>query len=311
MTALPLPAPAPHPLHRPRSLYTVRTRIINRLMIILCSAAALATIAILFAIFGYILYRGFSSLNLALFTHLPAAPDEIGGMRNCIAGTIVLIVLASLIGVPIGILCGVYLAEYAENSRFAPFLRLVVDVLAGVPSIIVGVLAYILVVKPMGTNSAWAGAVALGFMMCPIIARTTEEMLKLVPKSLREASIGLGGSKTQTLVRVILPAASSGIITGIMLAVARVAGETAPLLFTVLGSDQAIFAFQSSFPWFTVDTNHAFPSLTLQIFKYATSAEPAWINQAWGGMVVLITIILFLNLMVRYVTNKRLAAKPR
>jgi phosphate transport system permease protein len=269
--AQPAPALGPAPgFARSRSVHNATARIVNRLVIIACCAAALATIAILFVIFGYILYRGFSSVNWALFSQLPGPPgaDRPTGLRNAIAGTLILISLASCIGIPLGMLCGIYLAEYARDNWFSHSVRLVVDVLAGVPSIIVGVLAYEMLViawhpLPYGTSgvlnaliflsnqiirfrtavfptgfSAWAGVIALGFMMCPVIARTTEEMLKLVPKALREASIGLGASKFQTLFRIVIPAASAGIITGIMLAVARIAGETAPLLFTVLGSNQ-------------------------------------------------------------------------
>jgi phosphate transport system permease protein len=179
-----------------------------------------------------------------------------------------------------------------------------VDVLAGVPSILVGVLGYELVVRPMSGGSAWAGAVALGFMMCPIIARTTEEMLKLVPKALREASIGLGASKFQTLFRIVIPAASSGIITGVMLAVARVAGETAPLLFTVMGSDQKVFDFDSSFPFIHADLNHQFPSLTVKIYQYAISPSADGIRQMWAGLFVLITLVLILNICVRVASTR-------
>jgi phosphate transport system permease protein len=296
---------------RSRNLHNTTARIVNRLVILACYAAALVSILALFMIFGYILYKGASSLSLSLFTALPGAPMEPGtegyrptGLRNCIAGTLVLIAMASCVGVPLGMLCGIYLAEYARESKLGHAIRLVVDVLAGVPSIIVGVLAYELVVVPMKTNSAWAGAVALGFMMCPIISKTTEEMLKLVPKALREASLGLGASRFQTLFRVVIPSASAGIITGIMLAVARVAGETAPLLFTVLGSDLPVFSFGGSFPWFHADLNHAFPSLTVQIFKYATSPEPDWNRQAWAGMLILIVMVLLLNIAVRVVSSR-------
>ena len=331
-----LPSIPPNSFARANSLHNAWTRTINRVAMVACCLCALLTITALFLIFGYILFRGVSSINLAFFTRLPAPSDAVGGMRNGIAGTLVLISMASVIGVPVGMLCGIYLAEYARENWFSHSLRLVVDVLAGVPSIIVGVLGYMMLVKgwtPLTYSdssvlnplislcnsvvwvrntlfpshaSAWAGAVALGFMMCPIIARTTEEMLKLVPKALREASIGMGASKTQTLTRVVLPAAASGIITGVMLAVARVAGETAPLLFTVLGYDQSIVSFNSSFPFVHVALSDRFPSLTLQIFKYATSAENEWINEAWAGMVVLIVIILVLNLAVRYVSRDRL-----
>lgn len=299
---------------RSRSLHNTTARVVNRAVIVFCYASALLSMLALFVIFGYILYKGASSLNLALFTELPGVPMQEGaeggggratGLRNCIAGTLTLIVMASCVGVPLGMLCGIYLAEYAGESKIGHAIRLVVDVLAGVPSIIVGVLAYELVVVPMRTNSAWAGAVALGFMMCPIIAKTTEEMLKLVPKALREASLGLGASKFQTLFRVVIPAAASGIITGIMLAVARVAGETAPLLFTVLGSDLPVYSFDSSFPYVHADLTHAFPSLTVQIFKYATSPEPDWNRQAWAGMLILIVLVLVLNIAVRVVSSRK------
>jgi phosphate transport system permease protein len=278
-------------------------RLTNRLVITLCCTAALATIAALFIIFGYIVFEGLRNLHLSFFTSLPKPADQVGGMRNAIAGTLVLITLGSAVGIPIGLLGGIYLAEYARQNPLTHALRLVIDVLASVPSILVGIVAYKLVVVPMGTNSAWAGALALGFMMCPIVARTTEDMLKLVPQNLREASIGLGGSRFQTLTRIILPSAKAGIITGIMLAVARVAGETAPLLFTTMDSDLPVFSRSDSFPYL-LDLNHAFPSLTVHIFKYATSGEPQWINEAWAGLLILITLILTLNLTVRYTTRR-------
>ncbi|HUO06849.1 MAG TPA: phosphate ABC transporter permease PstA [Phycisphaerae bacterium] len=283
-----------------------------------CYGAALVTITALFLIFGYILYRGFDCfvqmhplhINWGFFTQSTGYPDPekpFGGigLRNCIAGSLTLILMASVLGVPVGMLCGIYLAEYARENWFNHAIRLMVDVLAGVPSIIVGVLGYQLVVVPMRTSSAWAGAVALGFIMCPIVARTTEEMLKLVPKALREASIGLGGSKAQTLVRIVLPAASSGIITGVMLGVARVAGETAPLLFTAGMSDQPVYSFDWRFPFMHADLNHSFPSLTVIVFQYATSPVKEWMQLAWGGMLVLVTIVLVLNIMVRVASSRK------
>jgi phosphate transport system permease protein len=326
---------------RSRSLSNRTARFANIAVVSFCWFSALMTIAALFFIFGYIVFKGFSSLNLALFTKLPGVPLEPTdpnyvptGLRNCIAGTMVLIGLASIGGVPIGMLCGIYLAEYARDNWFSHFIRLVVDVVAGVPSIIVGLLGYELAVVRWdpyvaaagqslsffqgfanvfikmhnfvfpGGFSAWAGAIALAFLMCPIIARTTEEMLKLVPKSLREASVGLGGSRYQTLFRVVIPTASSGIITGVMLAVARVAGETAPLLFTILGSNQEVFTSSKNFPYF-MDLRVAFPSLTIQIFKYSGSAEPEWKRQAWAGMLILIVIVLVLNICVRIASSRK------
>ncbi len=298
MTTLPLST-----FSRQENFHGRLARFTNRAVMTLCCLAAISTILLLFSIFGYIVWQGLSNIHWSLFTRLPAPTDEVGGMRNSIAGTLVLIALGSALGIPVGLLSGIYLAEYARESLLNHGIRLVIDVLASVPSILVGVLASQLVVVPMGHNSAWAGAVALGFMMCPIVARTTEEMLKLVPRSLREASIGLGGSKFQTLAKVILPAASAGIITGIMLAVARVAGETAPLLFTTMDSDQPVFSHSASFPYF-MEVNSTFPTLTAHIFKYATSGEPAWINEAWGGMLVLISMVLLLNLAVRVTIHR-------
>lgn len=317
-----------------RSVHNAWARAVNRVMIGLCWACAVATIVALFLILGYVVYRGITSINLDFFTKLPQGAGEAGGMRNCIAGTMVLIAMASVMGVPVGMLCGIYLAEYARENPFTHFVRLVVDVLAGIPSILIGVLAYGLVVKgwtpieygasgwgnalsavpnafvglrntllPNGP-SAWAGAVALGFLMCPIIARTTEEMLKLVPQALREASTGLGAARFQTLFRVVIPAASSGIITGIMLAIARVAGETAPLLLTIGLSQEPVFHFDGKGP--PIDLNNNFPSLPRQIFDFASSPYPEWIKEAWAGMLVLIVIVLVMNVMVRVVTARKM-----
>lgn len=287
--------------------YNQRARIINRLVITFCGTSAIVSIGALLCIFGFILFQGFAAVNLNFFTQLPKPSDDpTGGMSNAIAGTMVLIALASCVGIPVGMLCGIYLSEYAKSGWFSNTIRLIIDILAGVPSIIVGVVVNVLIVVPLTGYSAWAGAVALGFMMCPIIARTTEEILRLVPAAYREASIGVGASRFQTLLRIVLPAARGGIITGIMLAVARVAGETAPLLFTVMGSSQPVFSWDGRFPYMHVDTNHMFPSLTKQIFDYSQSTEHEWIRQAWAGMLVLIVIVTVLNLAVRFVARDRM-----
>lgn len=285
---------------RSRSLHNRAARLVDRLMIGFCYLSAILAITALLLIFGYIACRGIASINLDFFTQL--SPH---GMRNCIAGSVVLIGLASCIGIPLGMLCGIYLAEYAGESLFAHCIRLVVDVQAGVPSILVGVLGYELVARPMGGASAWAGALALGVLMCPIIARTTEEMLKLVPKAQREASIGLGGSKFQTIFRIVVPGAASGIITGIMLAVARVAGETAPLLFTSGGSSQPVFKFDGIFPWMHADLNNPFPSLTVRIYQAYNSPDPNDTRQMWTGMFVLIVLVLVLNICVRIASGRK------
>jgi phosphate transport system permease protein len=224
-------------------------------------------------------------------------PAHPGGLLNGLAGTGVLIALAALVGIPAGMLAGVYLAEYDTGSWLAKPVRFVADVLAGVPSIVVGVLGYELLVVPLGTFNAWAGAAALAFIMIPIVCRTTEEMLRLVPNSYREASIALGATRSITILTVVIPSATGSVVTGIMLAIARIAGETAPLLFTALSSFYA--------PHRVGDLNRAFPSLTVQIFNYATGPYPELKRQAWAGILVLITLIFFLNLAIRYATRQR------
>ena len=268
--------------------YSKIVRIKNHIFRWLCIASAVLAIASLASIFGFVLIKGVSNLSLDFFTQVPGPSGARIGMKNAILGTLELMAMASVIGIPMGMLCGIYLSEYAKPGKFSDGLRMVVDVLAGTPSIIIGVLAYEMIVKPMHGYSGIAGAVALAFLMCPIIARTTEEMMRLVPERYREASLALGSARFHSILLVVLPAARSGIVTGIMLSVARVAGETAPLLFTCVGWDSVEF-----------DPRKQFPALTLQIFKYATSAEEAWINQAWAGMLVLITIIAVLSALMR------------
>ena len=220
------------------------------------------------------------------------------GMRHAIEGTLVLIGLASLVGVPMGMLAGIYLAEYSHEQWLAGPVRFIADVLAGVPSIVVGILGYELLVVPLGHYNGWAGAAALAFIMIPIVARTTEEMLRLVPNSYREASMALGATKASTILRVVLPAATGSVITGVMLAIARVAGETAPLLFTALGSRLL-----------THNPSQPFPSLTVQIFTYATGPYPEQKRLAWTGILVLISLIFVLNLMIRFFMRSAQSAK--
>ncbi len=287
------------------SQFNATVRHVSSLFKTLCSVAAIFSIAVLVTIFAYVLFKGVSSLSWDFFLKNPGPPENAIGMKNAIVGTVMLVGLASIFGVPFGMLCGIYLSEYAKKSWFNDIVRLVVDVLAGTPSIIVGVLAYELIVAPNGTfpglglgYSGWGGAMALAFLMIPINAQTTEAMLRLVPDSYREASAALGGAKYQTILQVVLPAATNGIVTGTMLAVARVAGETAPLIFTALGSSQDVY-----------DPGKPFPALTLKIYEYAQSAEPKWIEQAWCGMLVLIVMITMLSLAVRYVTRAKKVAR--
>ncbi len=274
------------------------SRRISAGMYALCIAFAAIILLVLVLITGYLLCIGVSHLSLSFFIKEPIAqgnPGFPGGMANGLEGTTVLIALASALGIPVGMLAGIYLAEYDTKSMFVGVVRFLADVLAGVPSIVVGILCYELLVAPVHRNNAWAGAAALAFIMIPIIARTTEEMLRLVPNSYREASIGLGGTKAHTIWRVVLPAAKASIITGIMLSIARIAGETAPLLFTSLGND--------SITW---NLNDRFPSLTKQIYDYSTQrATPEEQGLAWAGIMVLISLIFILNLGVRYFTSRR------
>lgn len=273
-------------------LYNVLSRNYSRLMFGLCVAFTVIIIAILALVTGYLISIGASSLSVDFFTKLPIPQGMAGypgGMKNALVGTVVLIALACLVGIPIGMLTGVYLSEYSANSFLASPARFICDVLTGVPSIVVGILGYELVVRPIGHFNGYAGALALAFIMIPIVARTTEEMLRLVPNSYREASIALGATKARTILQVVLPAATGSVITGVMLAIARVAGETAPLLFTTLGSR-----------FLTLNPNDQFPSLTQQIFDYATKPDPAQQRLAWAGILVLISLIFVLNIGIRF-----------
>jgi phosphate transport system permease protein len=263
---------------------------------VLCSLAALLVIAPLALVFYYLLRNGLGSLNLAFFTHLPKPVGEPGGgMANAIVGSIELLGLAALIGIPVGVLGGVYLAEYG-TARTNALLRFVADVLNGVPSIIWGVVVYGLVVVPFKSFSAYAGGLALGFMMIPLIMRTTEEVLLLVPNGYREAALALGISRWKTIFHIVMKTASKGIVTGILLALARIAGETAPLLFTAFGNR-----------FWNHSLAEPIAALPLQIFTYAISPYDDWHRQAWAGALVLVLMILFINVLVRLVTRERQA----
>lgn len=276
------------------SAYKVLQRSTSITMFAVCAAFALAIVVILGLVTAYLVSIGIGSLSLDFFLKVPTGDvANPGGMGHAVLGTLILIGLASVVGVPIGMLAGVYLSEYSTEWWLASPVRFIADVLAGVPSIVVGILGYELLVVPLGGYNGWAGALALAFIMVPIVARTTEEMLRLVPNSYREASIGLGATKSQTILRVVVPAATGSIVTGIMLALARVAGETAPLLFTALGSRML-----------TTNPNDPFPSLTVQIYAYATGPYPEQKKLAWAGMLVLISLLFILNLTIRYVASR-------
>jgi phosphate transport system permease protein len=247
----------------------------------------------LVAIFGYLLYRGVSSLNWAFLTQTPRPPGETGGgVANGIVGSAIILGIASLLGVPLGIGAGIYLAEYGRN-RLGDTVRFTADVLNGVPSIVIGIVAYAIVVLYQKHFSALAGGVALAMMMIPTISRTTEEMLLLVPRALREAAYGLGIPRWRTTLSITLRAATSGVLTGVMLAFARVAGETAPLLFTTLGNE-----------FWNLRLDQPTGALPLQIFNYAKSPYDDWHRQAWAGALVLILLIVSSIAAVRFAVRR-------
>jgi phosphate transport system permease protein len=256
--------------------------------------ATILVIAPLLAIFVYLLYKGASSLNLDFFTKMQKPPGELGGgMANAIVGSGVLLGVASLIGLPIGIGAGIFLAEFGRGTKLANAVRFTADVLNGVPSIVMGIAGYALVVVPTGHFSAFAGGVTLGIMMVPTITRTTEEMLLMVPNSVREAALGLGVPNWRSVLSITVRTASPGIITGCMLAFSRVAGETAPLLFTALGNS-----------FWSTNLNREIAALPLQIYVYAQGPYDDWHRMAWGGALVLIILIVLAVSLVRYVTSR-------
>ena len=273
--------------------YAARRKIISRIAEALCAVAVLLALVPLAMILFYVVKEGIGALNLALFTHMPKPVGEGGGgMANAIVGTLILIGLAALFAVPIGCITGVHLSEYPA-TRFSSAVRFSADALNGVPSIVIGIFAYGLVVLPVKRFSAIAGGVALGLLMIPIVVRTTEELLRLVPPGLREGALALGATRSRAVFSVIVPAALPGILTGILVALARVAGETAPLLFT---------AFNNRF-W---STNIAQPiaSLTVQVFTYAISPYEDWHRQAWAGAFLLVMMILSLSIIARLAVRR-------
>jgi phosphate transport system permease protein len=268
-------------------------RLTNGLAIGLISGAALIVTVPLFLILGTVIYRGLPELNWAFLTQIPKPVGEIGGgMANAIGGSIALLAFASLIGVPLGVGAGIFLAEYGRN-KWGNIVRFTADVLNGVPSIVIGMTVYALVVVVQKHFSLLAGSVALGIMMIPTISRTTEEVLLLVPQSIREAALGLGIPRWRTIISVVLRTASSGIVTSIMLAFARIAGETAPLMFTAFGNS-----------YWSKSLNQPTAALPLQIFTYAVMPYDQAHRQAWTGALVLITMIMLTVILFRYISSR-------
>lgn len=286
-----------------------RRKFVNRLMLVLCMVAASLAILILGLVLFFLLSKGFSSLHLTLFTREPNNIDiKAGGMSQSVFGTLVLIGIASVIGLPLGMLGGIYQLE--QRGKFANIVRFFTDVLNGIPSIVIGIFAYAAVVYPIAQRnpgsgfSAYAGGFALGILMIPTVMRTTEEILRLVPFSLREASLGLGATRWRTMWSVVLPAARGGIITGIMLALARIAGETAPLLFTILGSEY--FTTHKVGILKIPTLNSPIDALPLRIYNYSQDVNPDRQALAWAGAVVLISLILILSIAARFATRSNM-----
>jgi phosphate transport system permease protein len=263
---------------------------LNYVMLTLTGVAAFAVVSVLFLILGYLIWNGGTSLSLNFFTQLPKPVGETGGgMANAIVGSLKLLFLAAIMGLPVGLLAGVYLAEFGGKT-FSFVVRYTTDLLNGVPSIVIGIFAYSLVVLPVKHFSALAGGVALGIMVIPITVRSTEEFLRAVPGNLREAAMALGASKWKTIATVVLPAASGGILTGMLLALARVAGETAPLLFTAFGNR-----------FWSQGWGQPIASLPVMIYTYAVAPYDDWHRQAWAAGLVLLALVLLSNLGARFI----------
>ena len=247
----------------------------------------------LFAIIYYVVKTGITQINWNFLTNIPKPVGEIGGgIANALLGSIIIVLIATVIAVPLGVLCGIYLSEN-RNSKISYWSRLAVDILQGTPSIVIGIVVYFWVVKPRGGFSALSGSVALAIMMLPIIIRSTEENLKLIPSSLKEAGLALGLPYQRVIMRIIIPCGFSGILSGIMLAVARVAGETAPLLFTAFGN-----------PYLSTNVLKPMQSLPLLIFNYATSPYDEWHDLAWGAALILLFTVLLLNILTKLTTRR-------
>lgn len=270
----------------------------DRAMALITFVCTLVVLAPLVLVLVFLARTGWSALNWDFFTKLPGAAGEPGGgMANAIAGTLLLIALAGTIGIPIGVLGGTFLSEY-PNTRLSEATRFAADVMNGIPSIVMGLFAYVLIVLPMRHFSALSGGVALGVMLIPTVMRTTEEIVRLVPQSVREASLALGIPHWKTTLRVVIPTAAAGIVTGIMVGLARIAGETAPLLFTAFGN--------RFWNWNILKPVAALP---IQIFAYAISPFDDWHRQAWAGALVLVTIVLIVNIAARVAASRQVRAR--
>jgi phosphate transport system permease protein len=284
----------------PSNLVKLRRQLVDYFFTGLAAGLSVLVVGTLVAIFAYLVLRGAGSLNWAFLTQTPKPVGEAGGgMANALIGSVIILLVGSLLGVPIGIAAGVYVAEFGRN-RLGKLVRFTADVLNGVPSIVIGLVAYGLVVIPQKHFSALAGGVALAIMMIPTVSRATEEMLLLVPQAVREAALGLGIPQWRTTISISLATARAGIITGVMLAFARVAGETAPLMFTAFGNQ-----------FWSLNPGQPIAALPLQIFSYAISPFDEWHRQAWAGALVLVILIVGTTTLLRFVFLRRMLGGAR
>lgn len=275
------------------AIYT-RRKARNAVMMTLCTAAAGIGLAWLALILGALLYKGFSGLSVAVFTEMTPPPGDAGGLLNAIAGSVAMTIIAVIVGTPIGILAGTFMAEYGRFSRLTVAVRFINDILLSAPSIIVGLFIYELLVRPMGHFSAIAGAFALAMLVIPVVVRTTEDMLLLVPNALREAGTAIGAPRWIVIRSVAYRAALSGIVTGILLAIARISGETAPLLFTALNNQ-----------FWSANLNAPMASLPVTIFQFALSPYEEWQQLAWTGALIITIAVLTLSITARSLTGRR------
>jgi len=278
------------------SIYASRKRANFIGLVLSMSAMAIGLIFLLW-ILSILMFKGFSALSFSMLTHSTPAPgSEGGGLANAIVGSLMIVVSCTLLSTPIGVLAGVYLSEYGDRSKMAAVTRFVNDIMLSAPSIVIGLFVYALVVVPSKHFSGWAGTIALSLIAIPVVVRTTENMLKLVPVSLREAAFALGAPKWKVSTSVVLKAAKSGVMTGLLLALARVSGETAPLLFTALNNQ-----------FFTLDMNKPMANLPVVIFQFAMSPYDNWVSLAWGGALLITLTVLALNIVARVVFREKVA----
>jgi len=278
--------------------FSFKRKLKNRLILTLATVISILGMALPFWILFTVIQRGFGSFNWALITQITPPPQAEGGLLNAIVGSLLMVGAAMVIAAPIGIFAGVYLAEYGRESKLASLVRFVNDILLSAPSIVIGLFVYIIMVIPMQHFSGWAGVVSLAIIAVPVMVRTTENMLLLVPDVMREGSLALGSSKRQAILKICLPAAKNGIITGVLLALARISGETAPLLFTALNS-----------PNYSLDLSQPIANLPNTIFQFAMSADSGWISLAWAGAALISLYVVIINLFARLVFARNTMGK--